>query len=79
MLANFSLQCRLLAVWDNYRAHLSASLKQSHHGSFIFAAGSGDAALTLAHMHIAGLSTDETFIGLHFAAEFASKESVLYG
>jgi hypothetical protein len=79
MLADFGLQCDPLAVRDYDSPNLAATLKQSHHSGFVLAAGSGDAALALADMHVARLPADETFVRFHFAAELASKELILHG
>src|ERR1017187_1847646 len=79
MLADFGLQCSPLAARYDDSANRSTTLQHSHDGGLIFAAGSGDAALALAHMHVAALATDESFVGLDFAAQLASKELILHG
>jgi len=62
VLANLRLQFMSLAVWYDCGPNLSAPLKDSHDGGFVFGASASDSALALTQMHIAGFAADERFI-----------------
>ena len=64
MLPHVALDCASLAVRDHGGLDLSAPLQESHYSGLVPSAGSGDAALTLCDVHVAGLATDESLI--HF-------------
>jgi hypothetical protein len=67
MLFHFGLEDSL-ATRPNYDgANLAAALKNSHDSGFVFAASSGDAALSFTQVHVSRLATDKSFVGLNFA------------
>ncbi len=69
MLLDFSLKSGLLAIWNDGRDNLTATLKNAHDGSLVFRSGSSDASRAFSYVHIAGFATDERFIGFDFARE----------
>jgi len=69
MLLNFGLKRRLLAVWNDCSANLTAALQNAHNRSLVLAARASDAPLPLADVHVPGLAADERLIGLNFAGE----------
>jgi len=77
VLLNFGLQCMTLPVRNNHRAHSTAPLQHSHDGYLVFSASTSDAPFPLGNMHVAGLATDESLIGFHFAAEFSADKAIM--
>jgi hypothetical protein len=69
MLLYFRLESGLLAVCNDNCLDLAATLQDTHDGSFILCACSGDAASLDAQVHIAGLAADESFVSFHFAGQ----------
>jgi hypothetical protein len=63
----------LLAIRESHGAHFSATLQQPKGYGLTLSAGSGDAALARADVHVARLAADERFIGLNFATKHSSR------
>ena len=78
VLADFALYRLHLTVGDNDSLHLAASLQKSHDGSLILATSPSDAPLALADVHVAGLATNEGFVGFDFSPELATEPFVLH-
>ncbi len=68
MFPHVALDCARPAIRNHEGLNLSAALQQSHHGGLVSSAGSGDAALTLGDVHVAGFTADESLIGLNRTA-----------
>src|SRR5439155_17919330 len=69
-LLDFFMQGLFLPVLDNNSLDFSAALHETDHGSLIFSARSGDAALPLRDVHVPGLAADEGLVNLDFARGF---------
>ena len=65
MLTNLPLQSSLTAVIHNECPHVTAALHHAHDHGFIFSACASDDAGTLAAMHVAGFSADESFVNFN--------------
>src|SRR2546425_4881023 len=73
MLFDFSLQSFLSAGGYDEGTDFSAAFYDSHNGSFVLAAGSGDAALPLGNVHIPCLAADESLVNFDFASQLGSR------
>src|SRR5208337_1328916 len=71
------LKFALATIIHNEGPHASAALHHAHDYGLIFAASSGDDALTLRLVHVARFSADEALIDFDFAREFAAMLSLL--
>jgi len=83
VLAYFVLQYSLAATRNYLCANLPTTLQDAENGSFILAASSSDSTLALAHMHVAGLASDERFVNFDFTlratAESLAVKLILHG
>jgi len=77
MLADFALQCSLLAIRYDGGANLSATLQDAHDSSLVLRARSSNPALALTQVHVSRLATNEGFVYFDLAAEFAAEKIVL--
>src|SRR5208337_1135242 len=73
MLLDFRLKRLFLAIRNHDSAHLPATLQDAHDSGFVFSASPGNPALALCDVHVAGLASDEGFVGFHFAGEFLGR------
>ena len=61
-----------LAVLNHGGANFPAALKNSHDCGFVFSASSLDSAFAFFLVHVAGKSTDESFVNFDFAGQFGN-------
>jgi hypothetical protein len=73
MIPDFCLKRLLLAIRNHDGAYLPATLKNSHDCGLVLTAGSGDATLPLADVHIASLPADEGFVRFDVPRQFVSR------
>ena len=73
VLSHFGLQSAFLAVRNHNGANLAATLQDAHDCGLILAAGSGDAPLALADVHVAGFAADESFVSFDVAGQLLSR------
>ena len=62
-----------LSIGNNAGANLAAPLQDPHHGSVVFRSRSGDAALTLLDVYVAGLATEKSFVTFYFTRQFVER------
>src|SRR6185369_11811975 len=55
------------SICNDHCAYFTASLDDSHHCCFVFAAGASDSALALCDVHVSSLAADESLIGFNVA------------
>ncbi len=69
MLLHFGLERVLLAVRNNCRNDLAATLKNAHDCDFVLRSGTSDAAGFLCNMHVPGLAANGGFIRLNLTGQ----------
>src|SRR2546425_5890564 len=77
MLTNLPLQSSLTAVIHNKCPHVSPTLHHSHNDSLVFSACASNDAGTLAAVHIACFSADESFVNFNLATRSAQLSRIL--
>lgn len=82
VLANLGLQNLHFPARHHGESDLAAALEDTQDGHFVFGSRSSDPAVTLADMHVSGLTSDEGFIDFNASATIATqlhRGAVLHG